>query len=66
MNHLTLREKIEIIRLTGENVPYRDVARIFNARHEERHVSFTTVARINKLFGETGKIFTEFFFEKNT
>lgn len=57
MNHLTLNEKIEIVRITGENVPYRNVATIFNARHPNRHISFATVAKINYLFEGTGKIF---------
>lgn len=55
---LTLQEKIEIVRLSGDNDrSEREVCRIFNDRHPTRPpISRTTVHRVNKVFNETGAV----------
>lgn len=57
MENLTLRNKIEIVRLVGDNVrSTREAAREFNNRHPDRRVSRSTVQHINKVFNETGSV----------
>lgn len=54
--NLTINEKVQIIRLTGRNERnFTEVARMFNDENPNRHVSVSTVSRINRLFDETGK-----------
>lgn len=55
---LSLQEKIEIVRLSGDNDrSEREVCRIFNERHPIRPpISSSTVHRINKIFSETGAV----------
>lgn len=55
---LSLREKIEIIRLFGDNArSSREVTAVFNLRHPERPpISHGKVAAVNALFNETGSV----------
>lgn len=55
---LTIREKIEIIRLFGDFArSSREVAAEFNLRHPQREpIAHGTAAAINALFGETGSV----------
>lgn len=54
---LSLNEKVEIIRLTGENNrSTRAVAREFNVRHPLRQISYSVVAKINRLFNQSGSV----------
>lgn len=55
---LTLREKIEIIRLFGDNArSSRQVAAEFNLRHPERApITHGKAAAVNALFNETGSV----------
>lgn len=56
-DNLTLQEKIEIIRLRGDNDrSVREVREIFNNRHPERRISTATVGRINKIFNQYGTV----------
>lgn len=57
-NKLTLQQKVEIIRLVGDNAKtYKQAAEEFNRRHQELEpVSFQTVANINSLFDRTGNV----------
>lgn len=57
-NNLTLREKIEIIRLSGENDrSIREVCTIFNERHPDRPpIVNSTVSKINNIFDEHGTV----------
>lgn len=57
-NRLTLAEKVEIIRLVGDNArSTREAAREFNARHPNRPpISNTTVLRVNQNFDLTGSV----------
>lgn len=57
---LSTQDKVEIVLLCGENVPYRDVAYIFNRRHPGRNIHFSTVGRILKTFKETGSVDNRF------
>lgn len=55
--HLTIAEKVEIVRLVGENVrSFREAAREFNRRHPQRTISFKTVANINNNFNNNGNV----------
>lgn len=56
MEQLNIRDKIEIIRLVGDNyLQAGEAAREFNNRHPDRPaVSRSTVQRINRVFNETG------------
>lgn len=58
MERLTLNEKIEMVRLVGDNVrSARDAAREFNNRHPDRHpVSSGTVNKVNQIFNQTGAV----------
>ena len=57
MARLTFLEKVEIIRIVGENTSFAEATRIFNGRHLERpHIHDKTVAFINNLFNNTGNI----------
>lgn len=57
MARLTVQEKVEIIRIVGENTSFAEGTRIFNARHPDRpNVHVKTVAFINNLFNATGNI----------
>lgn len=58
MEQLSVRDKIELVRLVGDNVlSARDAAREFNYRHPDRPaVSSSTVHRINQVFNETGSV----------
>lgn len=55
---LSLEEKIEIVRISGDNYhSEREVARIFNQRHPNRQpIGRSTVGKINKIFKETGAV----------
>lgn len=53
---LSLRDKIEIVLLCGENRTNRDVQRIFNARHPERSIAHSSVSRIINKFKRTGSV----------
>lgn len=55
---LTIPEKVEIIRLVGDNVrSFREAAKIFNRRHPDRPpLHHCTVAALNKKFDQTGTI----------
>lgn len=55
--HLTIAEKVEIVRLVGENVrSFREAAREFNRRHPQRRISFKSVADINNRFNDIGSV----------
>lgn len=55
MENISLMDKIEIVRLVGDNVrSTENAAREFNIRHPDRRVSRHTVHYINKVFNETG------------
>lgn len=56
---LTIGEKVEIIRLFGNNErSSRQVSVIFNERHYDRApISHNTAAKINRLFASTGAVF---------
>lgn len=58
MEQLTLRHKIEIVRLVGDNArSIREAAEEFNVRHPNGpNVSSTTVYNINKVFNDTGSV----------
>lgn len=59
MEYLSVADKVELIRIVGENtISYRRAARIFNARHPDRRnpLAAKTVCSINRLFNETGCI----------
>lgn len=55
---LSLGEKIEVIRLLGDNDrSAREVCRVFNERHADRpNISCSTVNKINKTFCESGAV----------
>lgn len=57
-NRLTVAEKVEIVRLVGDNVrSFRKAAEEFNRRHPDRlSISDTTVLRINRMFNSTGGV----------
>lgn len=56
--HLSIAEKVEIIRIVGDNVrSTREAAREFNARHPERPpIRHRTVAYLNNIFNTTGNV----------
>lgn len=55
--NLTVAEKVEIIRLVGDNTrSYRKAASEFNRRHQGRNICFKTVANINNIFNNTGSV----------
>jgi hypothetical protein len=58
MAELSIPEKVEIIRLVGDNVrSNREAAREFNARHPERPpIHHSVVANVNRLFNVTGNV----------
>lgn len=57
MEYLSIRDKIEIVRLVGDNErSAAEAAAEFNNRHPGRSVSRSTVQRINNIFDETGSI----------
>lgn len=58
MQQLSLRERIEVVRLVGDNArTVRETAREFNNRHPQRPpISCSTVCNINKIFNETGTV----------
>lgn len=55
---LSLEERIEIVRISGDNYhSEREAARIFNHRHPNRlPIDRSTVSKINKTFKETGAV----------
>ena len=55
---LTVNQKIELIRIVGDNnMTYREAAAEFNRRHPDiEHVTFQTVAKLNRQFDRTGSI----------
>lgn len=60
MAQLSIQEKIEIIRLSGDDYrSEREVTRIFNERHPNRPaISNSTVHKINQVFNRTGAVTT--------
>ncbi|KAL1487625.1 hypothetical protein ABEB36_015714 [Hypothenemus hampei] len=58
MERLSVSEKIEIIRIIGDNTrSFRETAREFNRRHRNRPpISMSTVSRINRIFNDTGSV----------
>lgn len=58
MVNLNLVERIEIVRLVGDNArSMREAAEEFNRRHPDREpIHHSTVFRINTLFNRTGKV----------
>lgn len=54
--HIIIAEKAEIIWLVGKNViSFREVAREFNRKHQQKSVNFKTV--INNTFNDIGSVF---------
>lgn len=58
---LSTQEKIEIVLICGEHYKSaREAAIIFNQRHPDKTVHFSTVSRIMKKFLETGSVENQF------
>ncbi|MBZ5796171.1 DUF4817 domain-containing protein, partial [Burkholderia contaminans] len=57
---LSLQEKIEIVLISGENTPYRQVADIFNGRHPGKNIQHSTVLRIMKKSKQSGSVENQF------
>lgn len=58
MDNLNVEEKIELVRLRGDNDrTLREVCEIFNNRHPNRpNITKSTVYKINKIFNECGAV----------
>lgn len=55
--NLTVIEKAEIVLICGDNYKtVREAADMFNLRHPDKHVSYSTVSRILNRFKETGSL----------
>lgn len=58
---LSLAEKIELVLICGDNYKStREAVDIFNQRHPEKNVHFTTVAKLVKKFKQTGSVDNNF------
>lgn len=58
---LTLDEKIEIVLIVGDNYKtYREAAVIFNNRHPNKNVHFSTISKIMKKFRRDGNVDNKF------
>lgn len=58
--HLSLAEKVEIVRLVGDNARNcREAAQEFNRRHPNRFISHSTVSKVNQMFNQRGSVVRE-------